>query len=318
MALPASGQSISMDQIRTEFGLSGSISMDDMYRGSQGNGTIKEKYGNHDNVPTSGALGLDDFFSVYKEGSDLQKLQRFRQYRASGLITTSQTSPPSGEVVINHIGSVLQNNPNAGYNLATDVVTNTQTKSNFYVESAWTTIIGIAGMPGGSNRTDPISVSGTETENKNETYNGNANVCVDVINTPLNQLGNISYTYNRQQTDKWSMGGLILISGKYEFNRRFVAQGSGWGINSLNIANNAPSVTLGRDEIAVWARERGGNGASSGWWTSSDCDYIHRGGWWYNTGCWGVTFIKNDTASSTSLSCYNEQPDATWILREVT
>ena len=315
MALPASGQSISLDQIRTEFGLSGSISMDDMYRGSQGNGTIKEKYGNHDNVPTSGSLGLDNFFSIYKEGSDLQKLQNFRQYRASGLITTDTAA---GEVVVNHIGSSLVNNPNGGYNLATDTVYNTQTKSNFYVESEWTTIIGIAGMPGGSNRTDPISVSGSETENKNETYAGNANVCVDIINTPLNQLGDISYTYNRQATDRWSMGGLILISGKYEFNRRYVAQGTGWGINSIGIAYNAPSVTLGRDEIAVWARERNGDSASTGYWTSSDCDYIHRGGWWYNTGSWGITFIKNDTATSTSLFCYNEQPDATWILREVT
>ena len=33
MALPASGNSISMDQMRTEFGISGSISMSDLYRG---------------------------------------------------------------------------------------------------------------------------------------------------------------------------------------------------------------------------------------------------------------------------------------------
>ena len=33
MALPASGNSISMDQMRTEFGVSGAISMSDLYRG---------------------------------------------------------------------------------------------------------------------------------------------------------------------------------------------------------------------------------------------------------------------------------------------
>ena len=33
MALPASGNSISMDQMRTEFGISGAISMSDLYRG---------------------------------------------------------------------------------------------------------------------------------------------------------------------------------------------------------------------------------------------------------------------------------------------
>ena len=314
MALPASGQSISLDQIRTEFGLSGSISMDDMYRGSQGNGTIKEKYGNHDNVPTSGSLGLDDFFSVYKEGSDLQKLQNFRQYRASGYVTTATETDE--QLIVNHIGNVAINNPNCRFQ-SSDTVKNNHTKSNFYAVSEWTTIIGIAGMPGGSNASNPITLTNTHTNNKNDTYAGNANICVDIVNTPLNQLGNISYVFNRSASNAWASGGLILISGKYEFNRRYVAQGTGWGINSLGIANNAPSVTLARNEVAVWARERGGDGFSQGWWTSSDCDYIHRAGWWYNTGCWGITFINNNTATSTSLGCYNEQPDATWILREV-
>lgn len=112
-------------------------------------------------------------------------------------------------------------------------------------------------------------------------------------------------------------GGFIVFPGKWQFDRRYVAQGSGWGINSNGIANNSHSITLQRNEMAVWARERGGDGESRGWVTNTtNCTYVERRGHWYNTGCWGYCFISN-SVTSTPVYTYDEQPDAIWVLEEI-
>ena len=70
--------------------------------------------------------------------------------------------------------------------------------------------------------------------------------------------------------------------------------------------------------MAFWARERGGDGVSSGWWTNtSNCTYVERQGHWYNTGCWGFCFVDSTGPTSSAIYSYNEQPDATWIMEEI-
>ena len=312
MALPSSG-AISFSSIRTEFGLTGSLSLGDLYRGANGDGTIKDNYGENDSVPLSGAIDISDFYDLYLEGSITNKLSNFDTYRSSALITTGRES---GETLVTHTGSLHIGNPHSRYQ-SFDDVPNTQTKSSLASVSQWSTLVGIAGMPGGSNLANSITSSHTQYNYYHDTYAGNANFATTQINLPINQLGNLNYRFNRQASNKWASGGLIILPGKWQFDRRYVATGSGWGINTLGISNDAPSVTLQRNEIAVWARERGGDGASSGWWTNtSNCDYVELQGHWYNTGCWGVCYISN-SATSSAIYSYNEQPDATWILEEV-
>ena len=316
MALPSAGQPISFSNIRTEFGSipSGPISFNDLYRSGS---HIRDRHGINNNIPTSGQISLSNFAGLYLEGSALQKLQNFRTYRASGTITKGTQQ---GEVIVSHTGSNNVNNPNDWYQ-SYNTVYNTQNKTQWWSQSEWTTIVGVAGMPGGSLRSNPITTTYTHTQNYNNHHNGNAGITVDIVNRSLTRFsgtfGNVSYQYTRQATDKWALGHIIMLSGKWEFNRRYVATGSGWGINPLGIPNNAPSVTLARNELAFFARERGGDGASSGWWNGTNCNYIHDAGWWYNTGCVGMTWIDDNTTTSTPIYCYNEQPDATWILREV-
>lgn len=101
MALPSSG-AISASDIRTEFGLSGSLSFNDLYRGANGDGTIKDNYGENNNIPTSGAIDFQDFYDVYLEGDIDNKLSSFNTYRSSGLVTTGLES---GESVVTNTGS---------------------------------------------------------------------------------------------------------------------------------------------------------------------------------------------------------------------
>jgi len=320
MALTSSG-AISVNDIRTEFGLTGAVSFNDLYRGTNGDGTIRDNYGENDGVPLSGALEFSDFYDLYREGDITDKLANFNTYHDGGLIYTRRQT---GSVIVTHTGRISINNPNA-HHVSSVYVENAQNKSTIKSVSEWTTIVGIAGMPGGSNRTDPIKhdtgntgTYGTTglTLDATQTINGNANVAVAYINKAINELGNTEYAFTRNTGRNWCMGGQILLPGKWEVDRQYSYQGTGWGINPHGITDNSHSVTLANDEIAVWARERAGDGHSEGYWTGTGVTYIEWAGFWYSTGNWGITWASDGVDGSHPIYNYKEQPDSTWVLKE--
>jgi len=311
MSTPSSG-AISANNIRTEFGLSGSLSFGSLYRGGS---TIRNNYGNNSSVPTSGALDFSDYYNLYKEGTIAQKIVAWETYRTTGLHTT--TPYGGGEDNVTHSGEYYQNNVRAGPGpLQSTLNTQTTARASMIAVSEWTTCIGISASGGMSNRTTPFSSSHTHYGAYTDTHNGNANMALVQINEPFTDLLSITYQWNRFNAWRWGEGFLILMPGKWEVNRDYTATGSGWGSNSLGIANNAPSISLAYNEIAIHGRERGGDGASSGGITGTNISSVSRHGWWYNTGNIGIVWPTNG-ATSTSPYMFNEQPDGTWILREV-
>jgi len=308
MATPSSG-AISANNIRTEFGLSGPLSFGNLYRGGS---TIRNNFGNNSGVPANGALDFSDYYNLYKDGTIAQKIAAWESYRTTGLHSQKLES---GVVKITHTNDYYSNSYMAGPG-GTQVVTNNYTteRSSMIAPSEWTTIIGVAGCGLASGGT--ISSSHTQYNHYNDNHNGNANVATAQINLPFTELGNISYSFNRAANARWAAGMLILMPGKWEVNRDYTAQGSGWGYNTLGIGNNAPSISFLSNEFAVHGRERNGNGPSSGGITGTNVSKVSINGWWYNTGNAAISW-PTGASSSASPYMYNEQPDGTWIFREV-
>jgi len=312
MALQSSG-AISANDIRTEYGLTGSLSFGNLYRGGN---VIRNNYGNTNGFPFSGSpLEFADFYTQYKEGTVAQKIANWELYRAYGLHTC--TKEGGVEERVTHSGELYQNNPRAAPG-SPQLTKNTETttRASHTAVSEWTTCIGISASGGMSNNTTPFTSSHTHYGTYYDTHNGNANMALVQINKPFTELGNITYRWNRFNTWRWGEGFLILMPGKWEVNRDYTATGSGWGSNSLGITNNAPSISLAYNEIAIHGRERGGDGASSGGIAGTNISSVSRHGWWYNTGNVGIVWPTNG-ATSTSPYMFNEQPDGTWILREI-
>jgi len=315
MALPSSG-TISASDIRTEFGLSGAVSFGNLYRGGS---TIRNNYGNNSSVPTSGALDFADYYSLYKEGTIGQKISNWETYRTSGLMTEIQ--PGGSEGLVTYTDKHLNNpwaapgSPQVAYN------TYTTARASMLATSEWTTIIGISASGSMSNRTSPISVyspSATLYNEYTDTHNGNANMATAQVNLPFNEVGNVSYSWNRFNTWRWGVCFLILMPGKWEVNRDYnsASTSTGWGVNSIGIGNSAPSLSMASNELMVHGRERGGDGFSQGDIVGSNISRVNANGWWYNTGNVGISW---PISASPNASPYmqNEQPDGTWVFREV-
>ena len=309
MALPSTG-AVSVDAIRTEFGLTGSVSFSDLYRAGT---IIRDNYGENAKVPTAGELEFKKFRGLYREGTIAQKIGAWESYRDDGL----HTQQYNGEVKVTHSGDTYGNGVMAGPG-SPQTVTNTQSRTGQIATSEWTTIIGVSASGSMSNRTNPITSSHTQYGAYTDTHNGNANMATVQINLPFNDIGNLSYQFNRFNTWRWGAGMIVMMPGKWEVNRDYnsASTSTGWGINSIGIGNSAPSLSLAANEIAVYGRERGGDGASSGWIGGTNVTHISINGWWYNTGNIGISW-NTGGGGSASPAMYNEQPDGTWILREV-
>ena len=313
MALPSSG-AISASDIRTEFGLSGSLSLGNLYRGGT---IIKNNYGNNASVPFSGALDFSDYYDLYLEGTIAQKISAWETYRGYGLMTEILPGLTEGNVTYTdkHLNNpwAAPGSPQTAYN------TQTSSRSSHVAPSMWTTVIGISASGSMSNRSNPISVyspSATLYNEYTDTHNGNANMATAQINLPFTEVGNVSYAWNRFNTWRWGVCFLILMPGKWEVNRDYTAQGTGWGVNGNGIGNSAPSLAMASNEIIVHGRERGGDGFSQGDIVGTNVTRVNANGWWYNTGNVGISW---PTGASSSASPYmqNEQPDGTWVFREV-
>lgn len=96
MTLPTSG-SLSLIMIQTEFGAPASTGLTDFYRG----GTYVPNISANANVPTSGVIGILDFYGASKGSSSLT-------------VTASPTSA---------LGSVTTSNPSVGVDVITNSVT---------------------------------------------------------------------------------------------------------------------------------------------------------------------------------------------------
>ena len=310
MALQSSG-AISVSDMRTEFGLSGAVSFSNLYRGGN---VIRNNYGNNASVPQNGTLEFSDYYNLYKEGTIVQKIQNFESYKRLGMMT--EILPGGSEGAVDYNDKHL-NNPWAAPG-SPQTCTNTQSRIGFAC-SEWTTVIGISASGSMSNRSNPISSyspSYTLYNEYTDTHNGNANMATAQINEPYNELGSISYAWNRFNTWRWGVCFLILMPGKWEVNRDYTATGSGWGVNSNGIANNAPSLSMASNELMVYGRERGGDGFSQGDIIGTNVSRINANGWWYNTGNVGISWPSGGS-SSASPYMQNEQPDGTWVFREV-
>ncbi len=105
MALPSSG-AISFDNLRTEYGNTGSIALSEMYRG----GSFVLNHSNNGNVPTSGTISLSNFYGQSNTapnwsmtltiGSPGGKLQEYG-YGAVGF--TQNQTPAYGSVSDNTV-----------------------------------------------------------------------------------------------------------------------------------------------------------------------------------------------------------------------
>ena len=105
MALQGSG-AISFDDLRSEYSNSGSIALGEMYRG----GSFVANHSNNGDVPTSGAISLEDFYSqnnaapnwsmTLTVGSVSGKIQE-QGYGAIG--ATQDQSPTYGSVNDNSV-----------------------------------------------------------------------------------------------------------------------------------------------------------------------------------------------------------------------
>lgn len=295
MALPASG-AISFANLRSEYDKTGSISLSDFYRGGS---NVRSNFGYNSNtdIPTSGAIDLGDFYNNYYEGTTLQKLTDFRSVKNSGAIWVSLESSPGGQLMTSDDSGA--NNPNSRYQ-NNDTCPNNTTRTTQHTSSQWTTIIGIAAMQGGSSRTDPITMTHTHT-NVFNTSASNNNCAADQINLPHNLVGNVSYTFNRQNSNKWAGGMCIVMPGKWSYDRD---------------GSKSSTQTLASGEILLYARERGGDGYSQTRYTSSasDTTCTHRWGFWYNTGSVGIT--TNGNSSSQNFSLTGEAPHGAWVFTE--
>ena len=295
MALPASG-AISLANIRSEYSDTGSTSLSEFYRGGS-NVRSNFGYNNNTDIPTSGAIDLGDFYNNYYEGTTLQKLTDFRTVKNSGAIWVSLEASPGGQLMTSDDSGA--NNPNSRYQTS-DVCPNNTTRTSQHTSSQWTTIIGVAAMPGGSSLTDPITMTHTHTNVFNASVHNN-NCAADQIHLPHNLVGNVAYTFNRQNANKWAGGMCIVMPGKWSYNRD---------------GSKSTTQTLASGEILLYARERGGDGYSQTRYTSSasDTTCTHRWGYWYNTGSVGIT--TNGNASSQNFSLTGEAPHGAWVFTE--
>jgi hypothetical protein len=294
MGLPTSG-AISFADLRSEYSDGGSTSLSEFYRGGS---NIRNNYGNNSSIPTSGTIDMADFYNTYKEGTTLQKLEDFRSVRHSGAIWGTNEPSPGGQVITanaTNIGGAISRYQSS------DTCPNNTTRTSQHTSSEWTTIIGLAAMPGGSTRTSPLSPT-TGTLVYNSVVNGNAACCAIQSNVPHNTVGNASHTFNRSGANKYASGGCIVMPGKWGFNR------------TINTASS--SISLASGEIILWANERDGDGYSTGSWVSSasNCTSNVVTGWWYNTGFWGIA--TNGSSSSQTFSRSGEAHDAAWVFTE--
>lgn len=293
MALQSSG-AISLSDIRHEFGVTGAISMSDLYRGGS---IIRNNFGNNSQIPASSLISLSDFYNTYREGTTLQKLETFRNHRHSGMIWANSEVPDTGYMMSSDEEGF--NNPN-GYGW-TDTTINASERSGQKAVSEWTTLFGVAAMPGGYLLDNPITcTNGSLNQVYNSITNGNASCTADQVNLTHNEIGNVSYTYSRQATNKWAEGLCIIMPGKWSFER----------------TTTASSVTLASGEIILWGRERGGDGWSQTKYVSSasDTTCTQKYGFWYNTGSVGIS--TNGNASSQTFTLAGEHPDQAWIFSE--
>ena len=91
MAMPSSSNPITMDQMRTEWGISGSISMDGMYKG----GSYVEDNILNTNIASSGAIDLQSFYDATEtENLDLRNRwdNTASSYYATGVTDITDTS----------------------------------------------------------------------------------------------------------------------------------------------------------------------------------------------------------------------------------
>jgi len=298
MALPASG-AISLANIRSEYSDTGSTSLSEFYRGGS-NVRSNFGYNNNTDIPTSGAIDLGDFYNNYYEGTTLQKLEDFRTVKNSGAIWVSLEASPGGQLMTTDDSGA--NNPNNRYQTS-DICPNNTTRTSQHTSSQWTTIIGVAAMPGGSTRTSPLDpgtgVSGSLVYNAME--GSNTLCCAMQVNVPHNTIGNVSHTFNRQNANKWSGAMCIVMPGKWSYNRD---------------GSKSTTQTLASGEILLYARERAGDGYSQTRYTSSasNTTCTHRWGYWYNTGSVGIT--TNGNASSQNFSLTGEAPHGAWVFTE--
>lgn len=98
MALQGSG-AISFDDLRTEYSNSGSIALGEMYRG----GSFVANHSNNGDVPTSGAISLEDFYSQNNTAPSW-----------SMTLTVGGFSSKTSEFGYGAIGLVQDNNPTYG------------------------------------------------------------------------------------------------------------------------------------------------------------------------------------------------------------
>ena len=149
MALPSSGQ-ITMEQIQTEFGGSNPINLSEYYRGGS---YVTD---NNTNVPTSGAISLNNFYGAQKQLNYTFVSKTTRSYSNTSDTQQSLTMPTgiqSGDLIIvvqgNRMGS--QDGYGAGNRLGFGN--------------------GFRNMTGATNNTENSSGSNANPNNVNATFN---------------------------------------------------------------------------------------------------------------------------------------------------
>jgi hypothetical protein len=295
MTLPEIGK-ISFSDLRNEYSDAGATSLSEFYRGRA---KVLDNYGANNTIPGSGRISLSDFRGKYLEGTTLQKLENWRQHRHNGFIWAGSEGTDGRLVTQDNLN--IGANPVGAYQPSDEIINAGANRLNLSANSKWTSIFGVAGMAGGSSRANPIVTSFAEDEVYNNSTAGNANCVVDQVNLVNREIGDISFVFNRSAGRSWANGILFTISGKWSFDRQ----------------TTASSVVLQSGEIICWAKERGGDGFSQGYYfnNSPECTYNVVNGWWYNTGFVGVS--TNGSNSPQTFNIVGEtSPDMAWIFTQ--
>jgi len=317
MALPSSGI-ISVDDIRTEFGLTGAVSFGDLYRGANGDGTIHNNYGNNSTIPTTGAIDLEDFHNVYYEGTIAQKHSDWLANVHSGYRVYADNT--NGQTILSHTGHLHQGGAIAIY-ASSDTVYNTQNFSNLTSESQWTTVIAYSAAQGNTLAGSSMTIAQTHTvvsDVMDTDTTDDVNLMITHLNIPVNQVGNLQYDFARSAQRKTSMGSIVVMPGKWEIKTTIGHNPSG---------NTYQYETLNQGEVIVWGVEFGIDSRLYAHWENDVGETAYE--WsniqsnWYNGATLGMGWIGDTTTASVDIRAFNSSnnqyagPDTSWVLEEV-
>lgn len=295
MAVPSSG-AVSLADIRSEFGQSGSISMSQLYRGGS---VVPNNYTNTSSVPTSGAIDMADFRGVRIEGTARDKVARFQQYRHSNLVYRAVENANGANMTSD---TYQINNPVSRYRSSYTLTTPSVSRSSQKAESQWTTLVGIVG--GSATSVNSSGINTGSNVYSSTSSNNDGLVINHVHNLHRNLSAPMSFTHYRAAGNAGAWPMFCILSGKW--------------VRDSGPTIGGPSFTLGSGKIAIAAFDRSGDGPIGYTASASPSSGFSRtvyAGWWYNNGA--SMIMANSSASNQTVTLSpNIGEDTYWILRE--